>query len=210
MNHNTLTKTVAFTSVVFFASLAHAANVTLQWDPSSSSSVTGYLLYYGSSSGSYAQQFNVGNVTSYIVPNLTAGYTYYFAVASYDGTGTTSPLSSELSVTIPSPVAPMVTSLSLSSSVASPQAPGATIDWTANAAGGVAPYEYQWSLYHAGAWTTGAWAAASTWSWTPATAASDYQIKVAVRSSGSASSSGEMTQSVPFTIKKTNKGQGKK
>ena len=39
--------------------------------------------------------------------------------------------------------------------------------WSATATGGVAPYQFQWSVYHADQWTVGPWTSASTWAWTP-------------------------------------------
>src|SRR5262249_40970261 len=83
---------------------------------------------------------------------------------------------------------------------ASPAPVGATVNWLATATGGVTPYNFQWSLFHAGAWTVGSWGASPTWSWTPTIAASDYQVKVAVRSAGSTNTTGELFQSLPFTI----------
>ena len=47
--------------------------------------------------------------------------------------------------------------------------------------------------------TVGPWTDASTWTWTPSTPGSDY-VGVAVRSSGSGSTVGEMVQWVPFTV----------
>lgn len=184
---------------IFLPTIADAADVTLQWAPSGSGSVTGYVLLYGSSSGSYSQQFDVGNSTSYTVTNLASGYTYYFVVRAYDATGATSALSSEVIATMPSTIQSIVTSLSVTSSVPSPQRAGTTINWAATSAGGIAPYQYQWSLYNAGSWALGAWTTASTWSWTPPRA-SDYQIRVAVRSAGSSNATGEMVQTVPFAI----------
>jgi hypothetical protein len=90
--------------------------------------------------------------------------------------------------------------LSLTSSAASPQKIGTTIVWSAAATGGLAPYSFQWSVYQAGTWAVGSWTPASSWSWTPTIAGADDQIRVAVRSSGSTSASGELAQTVPFTV----------
>jgi len=77
------------------------------------------------------------------------------------------------------------------------------VNWLATVGGGVAPYQFQWSLYQSGAWTSSPWGMASNWTWTPSIAGSDYQIKVAVRSAGDTNPAGEMTQIVPFVINPT-------
>jgi Fibronectin type III domain len=182
---------------------SYAAELTVAWDPPSDGSTTGYILFYGTASLSYSEQVDVGNTTSYAVKNLLEGTTYYFAVCAYDATGVTSDPSTEVSATtapeVP-PVRPVVTTLALSANVASPQLVGTTVTWLATATGGVAPYEFQWTLYGAGRWNVLPWTADSTWTWTPSTPGNDYQVTVAVRSAGSGSPYGEMQQSVPFTV----------
>jgi len=52
---------------------------TLSWSPSSP--VTHYEIRYGLSTGDYLYgSGNIGNVTSYVVSGLSAGFTYYFQV----------------------------------------------------------------------------------------------------------------------------------
>ena len=82
---------------------AYAATVHLAWNASTSSTVTGYRLYYGSASRTYTTNVNVGNVTSYSLSdtNLTAGQTYYFAATAYDGGGQESGYSNEVIQTMP-------------------------------------------------------------------------------------------------------------
>jgi hypothetical protein len=152
---------------------------------------------------------DVGNTTSYAVKNLLDDTTYYFAVCAYDAMGVTSDPSTEVSGTTAPAVPPGVTALAvppgmtavaLTSNVPSPQVIGTTVTWLATATGGVAPYEFQWVLYGAGQWTVLPWTADSTWTWTPSTPGKDYQVTVAVRSSGSSSTDGELQQSVPFTV----------
>jgi cell wall-associated protease len=96
-------------------------------------------------------------------------------------------------------VTPAVTALSLTASVPSPQLAGTSVMWSAAASGGTQPYQYQWSLYQGGNWTASSWTNAATWSWTP-TVAGDYQVRVAVRSAGSTSATGELTRSMPYTV----------
>jgi len=188
---------------------SQAAELTLAWDPPSDGITTGYILFYGTASHSYSEQVDVGNTTSYAVKNLLDDTTYYFAVCAYDATGVTSDPSTEVSGTTAAAVppgsmalavSPGVTALALTSNVPSPQVIGTTVTWLATATGGVEPYEFQWALYEAGQWTVLPWTADSTWTWTPSTPGNDYQVTVAVRSSGSSSTEGEMQQSVPFTV----------
>jgi hypothetical protein len=89
-------------SALFGAHLL-ANDVTLAWDPAPIPNVAGYNLYYGTISGAYAQKIEVGNSTSAIVPNLTEGRTYFFAVTDYNALGAESTPSNEISFTIPFP-----------------------------------------------------------------------------------------------------------
>jgi hypothetical protein len=77
--------------------------VTLTWDPPTiSTNVAGYMLYYGTSSGTYTQSIDVGNVTNYTVGNLRDGLTYYFAATAYNLAKNQSQFSNEVSKTTPS------------------------------------------------------------------------------------------------------------
>jgi hypothetical protein len=193
-------KVVALVLLMGFSRSARAANVTLAWDPPTDGLTTGYVLYYGIAPHTYSQQVDVGYTTSQYLTNLPDGATYYFAVRAYDAAGVMSDLSQEVSATVTPTAPPVVTSLSLNSSVPSPQLTGTTVNWLSTATGGVAPYQFQWAFYQAGSWTSWPWSAASSWTWTPGSAASDYQVRVSVRSSGSTNTTGELTQTVPFVI----------
>jgi hypothetical protein len=61
----------------------------LSWSPSAGA--TSYKVYRGTSSGSYSNNWNVGNVTEYdvnlLTPLMVFGTTYYFAIAAIDGGG---------------------------------------------------------------------------------------------------------------------------
>lgn len=74
-------------------------SVTLTWNASPSSVVTGYYVYYGLTSGIYNYEISAGNNTNVIISNLVEGATYYFAATSHDGGE--SPFSSEVSYTVP-------------------------------------------------------------------------------------------------------------
>ncbi len=78
-----------------------SSSVTLGWDPGPNFAPTGYRLYYGTTSGSYNQMVDVGNVNSTTISNLGAGTTYYFAVTEYNASGTESPASAEVSFVAP-------------------------------------------------------------------------------------------------------------
>ncbi|HJV66416.1 MAG TPA: fibronectin type III domain-containing protein [Geomonas sp.] len=85
------------------AGISHAAIATLSWTPPTNyaggatiQDFVGYNVYLGTSSGSYTQKIDVGDLTSYTVNNLTDGTTYYFALTAYDSMGNESGYSSEV------------------------------------------------------------------------------------------------------------------
>ena len=86
---------------------AQAASFTVSWD-FSASGAAGFALYCGTSSGSYATRYNVGNTTTFTVTGATAGTGYFCVVTAYDAAGVESPHSNEISVPIPTaaPVPP--------------------------------------------------------------------------------------------------------
>lgn len=92
-----------------------AVSVTLAWNPSPDSSVTGYHVYYGTASHSYTGMVAVGVSATATVSGLTEGTTYYFAVTAIDSLGLESGYSNEIQYSVPatgsrlrllSPVAP--------------------------------------------------------------------------------------------------------
>lgn len=87
--------------IIHFLLLAahlQAATVDLAWDPDTDSSITGYKVYYGTTSGKYAGVIDLGNTSTANVTNLLGGVTYYFAVTSYNAGGQESPLSNEIAI----------------------------------------------------------------------------------------------------------------
>ena len=50
-------------------------SITLAWNPSASADVTGYKIYYRTSSGSAQETLDVGKVTNATVPSLKEGTT---------------------------------------------------------------------------------------------------------------------------------------
>lgn len=73
---------------------------TLTWNPVTSTDLAGYKVYMGTASGIYGTPINAGNVTSYMVSNLTLGTTYYFVVTGYNSGGSESLPSNEVSKSI--------------------------------------------------------------------------------------------------------------
>jgi hypothetical protein len=80
---------------------AMAADVSLAWNPSSDTNVTGYNIYYGTSSGDYTSEVAVGNVSVITISNLTCGITYYFAATAVDAAGDESGFSNEAQFIVP-------------------------------------------------------------------------------------------------------------
>jgi hypothetical protein len=112
---------------------AHGGQASLAWNASSAPTVTGYYLYYGLASRTYAFRIDVGNRTTFTLSNLTAGQTYFIAVSAYDSGGAESGFSNEASITIEVPT-PAQTQTSLASS-ANPTTPRASVTFTATVSG---------------------------------------------------------------------------
>jgi hypothetical protein len=72
----------------------------LTWSPNADVDLAGYKIHFGNAPGIYGVPIDVGNVTSYVVSNLTLGNTYYFAVSAYDKNGNESGLSTVVSKSI--------------------------------------------------------------------------------------------------------------
>jgi hypothetical protein len=73
-------------------------SVTLAWNPSISTNVVGYNVYYGLARGVYSSVKSVtGSNTT--ITGLAAGTTYHFAATAVDALGVESPFSNETSYT---------------------------------------------------------------------------------------------------------------
>lgn len=81
-----------------------AQSVSLTWNPSTSSDVAGYHIYYGPANGDYTSMISVGDATNVTISGLVAGATYYFAATAYDSQGVESALSNVTSYTVPYPI----------------------------------------------------------------------------------------------------------
>ena len=75
---------------------------TLQWNANNEPDLAGYKIYRATASGAYGAPIAViqGNITSYAMPGLQVGTTYYFVVTSYDSSDNESGWSSEVSKSI--------------------------------------------------------------------------------------------------------------
>ncbi|NOY84934.1 MAG: hypothetical protein GXO96_08985 [Nitrospirae bacterium] len=137
LNLSFLWKSVFLVQSTFFVLLfvlnphVFAESAILSWNANSESDLSGYKVYFGTSSGSYGTPTTVGNVTTYTVPGLNTG-TYYFAVTAFDTSGNESGFSTEVSKTLASAdtTAPVVSNISATSI----SDDGATISWTSNEA----------------------------------------------------------------------------
>lgn len=85
--------------IVIVAGQAIAAEIKLEWDPSESSGVSGYKVYYGTQSHNYSSSVDAGTQTTYTLTGMADGQTYYFATTAYDSTGAESDFSNEISTT---------------------------------------------------------------------------------------------------------------
>jgi hypothetical protein len=96
------------TAIVFFSMLlrlsAQEATATLAWDPSPSTDVVGYQIYWGVASQTYTSMLDVGMNTSATITGLIPGLTYYVAALAYSTNQIESPFSNEASFTVPLPL----------------------------------------------------------------------------------------------------------
>lgn len=75
-----------------------AESVILRWDaPTTNTDLAGFKVYQGTATGVYDLNFDVGNTLCYVVGNLIAGNTYYFAATAYDTAANESDYSNEVS-----------------------------------------------------------------------------------------------------------------
>jgi hypothetical protein len=78
-------------------------SVSLSWNPSSSS-VVGYNLYRGTTSGGPFSQINAMNAsTSYVDNSVQAGQTYFYVSTAVDAAGRESVYSNQTQAVVPSP-----------------------------------------------------------------------------------------------------------
>ena len=144
--------------ILLNASILFAGDATLFWDPptlntdgSALTDLDGYKIHYGTSSGTYTNNVDVGDVTTHQLTGLTDGLTYYFAITAYDTSANESGYSSEVNKLIQSVggTPPQITGIYTNNISTS----SATINWTTDEAsdtqveyGMTASYGYTTSL----------------------------------------------------------------
>jgi hypothetical protein len=79
---------LAFFLVCAAPAASYAESLTLAWNASTSSGVTGYVISYGLASGVYTNSVDAGNQTTFTVTGLLAETRYYFAVRAVSSGGT--------------------------------------------------------------------------------------------------------------------------
>jgi hypothetical protein len=82
------------------ASDGWAKDVTLEWDPNLEPDLGGYIVHYGTESGIYDHNLDVGNFTSAVISGLDSSKEYYFAVSAYNLDGLSSGLSNEVTTAL--------------------------------------------------------------------------------------------------------------
>ena len=88
--------------VPFAVTEGWAKDVTLEWDANTEPDLGGYIVYYGTESGSYEYSLDVGDFTSAVISGLDEDTDYYFAVSAYNLDGLSSSLSNEVSTALAS------------------------------------------------------------------------------------------------------------
>ncbi len=114
---NALRILIALALLILSATDLRAASVTLAWDRSPEPDVAGYLISYGTQSGTYTVRADVGNVATWTVASLNAGQRYYFVVQAYNTSGGQSAMSNEAFIDVGAVTTPSITNLSPTSAI---------------------------------------------------------------------------------------------
>ena len=96
---------IAIAMLLLLTGSAHAASITITWNANTEADIAGYIVLYGTASGVYSTNANVGNVTSYVATGLATGVRYFVAVRAYNTAGLISAASAETSTTLAPAVA---------------------------------------------------------------------------------------------------------
>jgi large repetitive protein len=81
---------------------AHAATLTIEWDPPVEGNVDGYIVHVGTAPGVYDEQHDVGNNLTFTFTAAVEGATYYFGIQAYNANGV-GPMAPDLVAVEPSP-----------------------------------------------------------------------------------------------------------
>ena len=97
-----------------------------------------------------------------------------------------------------------VSSVTLTADKPAPQAVGTPVTFTAQPAGGVAPYQYKWIVSNGNASTVAVnWTTSNRFTWTPTADSASYAITVWVRSAGNAADVLEATTYLVYPVGNT-------
>jgi hypothetical protein len=89
---------------------------------------------------------------------------------------------------------------SLTSDLSSPRAVGTTINFTAAAAGGTAPYQFKWWVQSGGVWSVAReWSSSPTLAWQPTTVGT-YMVAVWGRNAGVTADASQALAQLPFSV----------
>ena len=95
---------VFFAAVYLLPEIALGAQIKIAWDPNTEADLSGYKIYYGTTSGNYGAPIDAGSVTTYTLSGLTQGQTHFIAVTAYDTSSNESGYSNEVSGTATEPI----------------------------------------------------------------------------------------------------------
>jgi hypothetical protein len=180
-------------ATIFAAVPLHAATVTLDWDPSASPDVMGYVVGWRPANATAEQTVDVGNVSAWTSGSLPAGQTFVFSVRAYDSARVMSD---------PVEITGLVLGGVLLRASSRPQI-GATTTWTAAATGFESAVEYQFRRFSpAAGWVVARdWSPFPSFSWTPsASETGRYLLDVSARRSGSRAPFEAQTSTGYFTV----------
>jgi hypothetical protein len=124
-------KVIALFTLLFFFSISQgfAADITLEWDANTEPDLDHYVVYWGTSSGTYPN--NSGNIdkstTTYTVTGLDLSQRWFFSAKAFDTEGLESDYCTEIDIK-----APQITSPPTVTSVTDTTA---TIEWNTDEAG---------------------------------------------------------------------------
>ena len=88
-------------SIILIPSLVFGLGVRVTWNKNLESDLAGYLVYCGTSPGSYDRIVGADLTASVDIMGVEAGRTYYFAVTARDTSGNQSGYSQQVSIAIP-------------------------------------------------------------------------------------------------------------
>jgi hypothetical protein len=91
-------------SGIYSLGISDDAKIAFNWTANSESNLAGYKLYIGTLPGLYSTAVDAGMVTTYQLPHLIRGMTYYFALTAYNTAGLESDFTPELMYDVPWPV----------------------------------------------------------------------------------------------------------